>query len=192
MHLPVTQPVLIVEDDLSLAQALIGALEPTGIHVEHSVSAELAMELLRSRQYAVVVVEMVPASGVGISGSYLVKALRKLPKEKRPGVIMLASASASLRGVDRGTVAALLFKPLDLPLFAEYVTATYRRALSSNTDGAVGETNGRRCFCGHCDAPIAAWIADRPETFDAWLETPCPGCGTAPSSCGGRTEWSYR
>ena len=182
------QSVLIVEDDLSLAQALISALEPTGIPVEHSVSAELAMELLRSRQFAVVVTEMVPSSGVGVSGSYLVKTLRKLPKEKRPGVIMLASASASLRGVDRGTVAALLFKPLDLPLFTEYVTATYRRVLSADAGSEVAETPGHRCFCGKCDAPIASWISDRPETFEAWLETPCPGCGTPPSSGGGRSE----
>ena len=183
------QAVLIVEDDLSLAQALIGALEPTGIPVEHSVSAELAMELLRTRQYAVVVVEMIPSSGVGVSGSYLVKMMRRLPKERRPGVIMLASASASLRGVDRGTVAALLFKPLDLPLFAEYVTATYRRALSSNDAMDTVEKPLRRCYCGKCDAPIAAWISDRPETFAAWVETPCTACGTAPIIGGGRSDW---
>lgn len=183
------QPILIVEDDLSLAQTLVAALETTGIPIEHCVSAELAMEMLRSGHYAVVVVELVPSSGVGVSGSYVVKAVRKLPKERRPAVIMLASPSASLRGIDRATVGALLFKPLDLALFTEYVAATYRRALSVDPARQSSDASTRRCYCGACDAPIASWISDRPETFTAWLETPCPGCGTPPRVAGGRSEW---
>ena len=186
------QPVLLVEDDLSLAQSLVAAIEPTGIAVEHCVSSELAIELLRQREFAVAVLEMVPASEQGVSGSYVVKAMRKLPKEKRPTVIMLASPSASLRGIDRSSVAALLFKPLDLSLFVEYLTATYRRALCADPADAEGGTRQRRSFCGACDAPIAAWISDRPDTFPAWMETPCPGCGEPPALCGGRSEFVAR
>jgi DNA-binding response OmpR family regulator len=120
---------LLVEDDLSLAQTLAAALEPTAIPVEHCVSAELAIEMVAAKEYAVVVVELVPSSGDGASGGYVVRALRKLPKEKRPAAIMLASGSATLRGIDRTSIASLLFKPLDIPLFVEYVTATYRRRL---------------------------------------------------------------
>ena len=187
-----SQPILLVEDDLSFAQTILAALQPTGIRVEHCTTGELAIELLQNRYFPVIVVELIPASEDGISGGYVVKAIRKLPKERRPAVILLASGSASLRGLDRSTVGALLFKPLDFGLFTEYVVATYRRALSAHVpppDTAIDDGRPlKRCYCGACNSPIAAWISEQPETFAAWMDAPCPGCGLPPRLAGGRSE----
>ena len=125
----VAPPILLVEDDLALAQALTAELETVGIPVEHSPSGELALELLETKSYPVVVLELVLSTSGGISGGYVIKALRRLPRDQRPLVILMLSGSATLRGVDRSAVSSMLFKPLDFALFTEYVMATYRRAL---------------------------------------------------------------
>ncbi|HEU4522893.1 MAG TPA: response regulator [Thermoanaerobaculia bacterium] len=122
-------PILLVEDDLALAQLLACELETIGIPVEHSPSGELAIELLQAKHYPVIVMELILSTSGGISGGYVVKAIRKLPPEMRPLIVLMLNGSATLRGLDRSAVSAMLFKPLDVKLFTEYVFATYRRAL---------------------------------------------------------------
>ena len=124
-------PILLVEDDLPLAQTMASELEAVGVPVEHCPTGELAIELLEQKRYPVIVLELVLSLGGGVSGGYVVKAVKKMPRAQRPGVVLIASGAATLRGVDRSVVTSMLFKPLDFALFAEYILATYRRALSS-------------------------------------------------------------
>ena len=124
-------PILLVEDDLTLAQTMACELEAVGVHVEHCPTGELAIELLQQKRYPVIILELVlPLSG-GVSGGYVVKAVKKMPRAERPSIVLIASGAATLRGIDRSVVTSMLFKPLDFALFTEYILATYRRALSA-------------------------------------------------------------
>src|SRR6185436_19395901 len=121
-------PVLIVEDDLSLVQALTLSIETVGLPVEYCTSAETAIDLIKTRSYGCVVLDLILATG--LSGMYVVEAARSIAPEKRPSIVMMTGGNVELlRGVDRDIVKAVLLKPLDLELFAQYVLVTYRRAL---------------------------------------------------------------
>jgi two-component system chemotaxis response regulator CheY len=191
-------PILLVEDDLSLAQTVAILLENLGVPVEHCATGEVAIELVRSKRYPVVVVDIILQSG--ISGLYVVSAIREMPSEERPLVLIITGASLeTLRGVDRSVVTSVMLKPLDFNLFTQYVLATYRKALNlPHESGLVVPTESRRVrtFCGSCGAEITPWVVERPllprvtdDTFDVWMETPCRNCGSPPRAAGGRTEW---
>ena len=183
------QAILLVEDDLSLAQTLTAALEAVGIPVEHSPTGELACELIRAKAYPVVIVELILSSSGGISGGYVVKSVKRLPRESRPSVIVLASGSASLRGLDRSSISSMLFKPLDFNLFTEYVVTTYRHALSrQGLDTHAAKSATHESFCGACGAPLMPWSHEKPETFDKWADAPCKGCGKPPRVAGGKSN----
>jgi DNA-binding response OmpR family regulator len=127
----VLPPILLVEDDLALAQTMASELEAVGVPVEHCPTGGLAIELLQQKRYPVIVLELVLSLSGAVSGGYVVKAAKKLPRDKRPAIVLIASGSATLRGIDRSVVTSMLFKPLDFALFTEYILATYRRAVSA-------------------------------------------------------------
>ncbi len=190
-------PILLIDDDLSLAQALMLVLENLGLEVEHCATGEVAIDLLRQKRYAVAVVDVILTAG--ISGIYVVNAIREMPVEKRPVVLMLTGANIeSLRGVDRTLVTAVMLKPVDFELFGQYVLATYRKALGVPAEAAIVQNKPRvRSFCGRCGAEITPWIPQRPllpqisdDTFAIWAGTPCRSCGVTPREAGGRTEWT--
>ena len=194
----VAPPILLVEDDLSLAQTLTMLLENIGIPVEHCASGEMAIDLVRSQRYAVAVVDVVLMTGV--SGLYVVRAIREMPSERRPRVLVITGAGLeTLRGIDRSVVTAVMLKPLDFDLFAQYVLATYRKALHLPAESglsATTESRRVRTYCGNCGAEITPWIAERPhlpraggDAFEIWMDTPCRSCGSPPRTTGGRTEW---
>jgi len=178
--MPDVPPVLIVEDDLSLVQALTLAVETVGLPVEYCTSAETAIELLKARNYGCVVLDLILATG--LSGMYVVEAARSLPPEKRPSFVMMTGANVEqMRGVGRDVVKAILLKPLDLELFAQYVLATYRRALDlKSAAGAVTEVPAVRAYCGGCGNELPSWIAGTDNIFDQWLDMPCTNCGKTP------------
>ena len=118
-------PVLLVDDDLSLALAICSAIESAGLPVEHCSTGEMAIDLMKMNRYSVVVVDLMLSGGM--SGIYVIDAVRNFPPAERPSVLMITGASVeNLRGVDRQVVQAIVFKPLDLQLFAQMVLAVYR------------------------------------------------------------------
>jgi DNA-binding response OmpR family regulator len=194
----VALPILLVEDDLSLGQALSMLLENHGLQVERCATGEVAIELVRSKRYAVVVIDIILQTGV--SGLYVVNAIRELPSAKRPQVMMITGASLEvLRGVDRSVVSAVMLKPVDFDLFSEYVLAMYRKALNLPSEAGLMVTPQEervRTFCGNCGSEVTPWIAERQmlprvndDTLQIWMGMPCPACGSVPVATGGRTEW---
>lgn len=194
----VAYPVLLVEDDLSLAQTIVAAIQAATLPIEHCSTGEVAIELLKAKRYSVLIVDLIlPA---GISGVYVVNALRHLPAAERPSVMMITGAGPeNLRGVDRQLVSAVMFKPLDVPFFAQMVVTAYRNAVLRR--GEADETAPRiaRTFCGSCGSEIPPWVADNSivanlvdpdSTFAAWLDTPCTTCGSSPRAGGGRSAWT--
>lgn len=190
-----TLPILLVEDDLALSEALTSTIHATGLPVEHCTSGELAIDLVRERNFAVAVIDIV--LGIGVSGLYVINAIRQLPASRRPEVVVITGGKIeSLRGVDRSLVAAVLLKPLNLPLFADYVLATYRHAIANRPQ----PTPPVQTFCGSCKSPITPWLPDRlpianevasAAAFDRWLDTPCVNCGALPRVAGGLSAWSH-
>jgi two-component system, chemotaxis family, chemotaxis protein CheY len=195
----VAPPILVVDDDLALAQAMTVIIANLGIPVEQCATGEVAIELMKTKRYAVVVVDVILQSG--ISGIYVVDAVRHMPAEERPAVLMITGASMeTLRGVDRTIVTAIMLKPIDFDLFAQYVLATYRRSLNLTSE-AGGVTSPRmmrvRTYCGGCGAEISPWIAEvavlprgASEALESWMDTPCNQCGTIPRLSAARSEWT--
>ena len=190
-------PILVVDDDVALSQTMTLAIETAGVPVEQCTTGETAIELMRQKRYAVIVLDLILEQGV--SGLYVVNAIREMPPEQRPMILMATGANLeNLRGVDRSIVTAVLLKPLDFELFADYVLATYRRAIRSGTEiatAAIADASVRT-YCGSCGANITPWIFDPPhpaeaaDTFQLWFDTPCSRCGTTPRQAGGRSEWT--
>jgi DNA-binding response OmpR family regulator len=192
----VAPPILLVDDDLSLAQLMTMSISTMGVPVEHCATGEVAIELLQQKAYAVVVVDLILEGGK--SGIYVVNAIRDLAKERRPAILMVTGGNLeNLRGVDRALVTAVMLKPLDIELFTDYVLATYRRALNLQSEAGViaAVIEKVRTYCGDCGAEIEPWVAERNAndglSFETWLDTPCASCGTSPRlSCRGHSEWA--
>jgi ActR/RegA family two-component response regulator len=195
----VAPPILLVDDDLALAQTMALAIENVGIPVEHCTSGETAIQWIRDKRYAVVVLDLI--LGEGVSGLYVVDAIREMRPEQRPMILMTTGANLEgLRGVDRSMVAAVILKPVDFGLFADYVLATYRRAIHATSEVAAAHSLSPAIttYCGDCGAEITPWIFNPPhpasgsDTFELWLDTPCSRCGTSPRHAGGRSDWTPR
>ena len=182
-------PVLIVEDDLSLAQALTRAIEMVGLPVEYCTTAEVAIELIKARQYGCVVLDLILEGG--LSGMYVISAIRASESTSPPVVMITGATFEQLRGVNRDLVKVILFKPLDLELFAQYVLATYRRALDlKSSTGLIEQPPVVKTFCGGCGSEIPAWVAGHDNIFDQWLDTPCTTCGVTPRAGGSHSEFT--
>lgn len=194
----VASPVLLVDDDLSLAQVISLAIEAAGLPVEHCSSGEMAIDLMKANSYSVVIVDLILPGGM--SGIYVIDAVRNLPPAERPAVLMITGASAeNLRGIDRQVVQAVIFKPLDLQLFAQMVLTLYRHVVSQKSETPQTAPRIIRTFCGTCGSEIPPWIFDRDllpaivnpdEAFKIWLDIPCTRCGVSPRARGGRSNWA--
>ncbi len=199
-------PILLVDDDLSLAQTLTGAMESRALPVDHCASGEVAIELIAAKRYPLVIIDVILEQGV--SGVYVVDAIRKIPGAQRPDVLMLSDAKGTMRGIDHTVVTAVMLKPINFELFTDYVEATYRRAVGPVTPPPTvvpahehkGSRRSARTFCGACGNEIMPWLSQIPavalsvldtdDTFDAWLDMPCQTCGKAPRVVGGRSDLS--
>jgi DNA-binding response OmpR family regulator len=117
-------PILIVEDDLALGEALAFHLESAAITVDRCQSAELAVELLESKRYGLLVLDLMLLDGA--SGIYVIDHLRRVPEAERPPVLIITACNVdNLRSIDRCLVKAILLKPLDFELFRAFALATY-------------------------------------------------------------------
>jgi len=112
---------LIVEDDLPLGRLLSHALSKAGVQsICVSTAEEAAVELAqRTVQYALIDITL-----PGTSGLYVIEAVRRLDKEKRPAVVLITGTRANiLDKIDRTVVKAVMFKPLNVAALVGFVTA---------------------------------------------------------------------
>jgi DNA-binding response OmpR family regulator len=118
--------VLVVEDDESLCVLLEAALKRESLSVQCTNSAESAIDLLRERDFDVVVLDLMLA---GSSGHYVLGAIRQLEAKKRPRVLVITGASSdAVKTIDRNIAKSIMFKPLDLVSFAPVVRVEADRA----------------------------------------------------------------
>lgn len=112
---------LIVEDDLALARLLGHAMGRKGINAICVATAEEAtVELAQKRVDFALIDITLPGS----SGLYVIEAIRQVPKEQRPAVILVTGTRASiLDKIDRAIVKAVFFKPLDVTALVAFVAA---------------------------------------------------------------------
>ena len=115
------QNVLLVEDDRSLAHLIARALENAGMKVTSTDSSVDAILQLQRGRYDVLLLDIVLA---GSSGVYVVDALRDLPVDDRPTVVVITGARGNiLSTLDRTIVKTVMFKPLDVGSLTAYVKA---------------------------------------------------------------------
>ena len=118
-------PVLLVEDDTGIAKLLQRALVAKGMRVDHVPSAEEAILLLREgRAYSVAVIDLLLKEYS--SGFYAIEWLKARTTEM-PVVVITAAESKVLANIDRSVVKAILLKPLDPEVFAEFIVAMAAR-----------------------------------------------------------------
>ena len=184
---------LLVEDDLALAQTMILSLQRAGMAVEHCSTAEVAIELIQAHRFPVIICDVI--LGGGMSGLYVVDSLRKIPAEERPEVLVITGASLEyIRGLNRQLVTAILIKPVDFDLFTNMVRVTCEHASRRIPPSTLlSAKKSVHTYCGACDSEIAAWVdapgvANREEMFEGWMDLPCKTCGTTPRERGGRSE----
>jgi DNA-binding response OmpR family regulator len=112
---------LVVEDDLSLGKLLCRSLSKAGItSVCVSTAEEATIELVASPvDYALIDVTL-----PGTSGLYVVEAIRRLEKERRPAVVLITATRANiLDKIDRSVVKTVMFKPLNVQALVAFVSA---------------------------------------------------------------------
>lgn len=113
--------VLLVEDDASLVSLVSHGLEAVGCEVISTNSSVDAILKLQQGRFHVMLLDIMLS---GSSGMYVIDALRDLPVEERPSVVVITGARANIIGtVDRNIVKAVIFKPLDVPSLSAYVKA---------------------------------------------------------------------
>jgi DNA-binding response OmpR family regulator len=127
-------PLLLVEDEPHIAQGLIFNLEAEGYEVDHVVSGEEALEKLREKSYALMVLDlMLP----GIDG---IEVCRKLRAEgNRIPILMLTARAADedrISGLSSGADDYLV-KPFNLKEFLLRVAALLRRSHWTPTSQVV-------------------------------------------------------
>lgn len=124
-------PVLLVDDDVTLAEALALQIESAGIIVDRCQTAEVAVDLLGHKRYGLLVVDLMLLDGA--SGVYVIDSLRNIEEGSRPPVLIITACNVeNLRSVDRCLVKAIILKPVDFELFRAFALATYE-----NNGGAV-------------------------------------------------------
>jgi DNA-binding response OmpR family regulator len=126
-------PILIVEDDLALSEALAMQLESAGIQVDRCQTAEVAVELLRLKRYGLVVLDLMLLDGA--SGVHVLDNLRSTLSRDAPVLVITACNVDNLRSIDRCLVKAIMLKPLDFELFRAYALATYGMTVASREGG---------------------------------------------------------
>jgi DNA-binding response OmpR family regulator len=111
--------VLIVEDDTSLANLIARQLERAGLRASCTDSTVEAIMRIQRMRFEAILLDVMLA---GTSGLYVVEALRDIPSDERPKVIVITGARGSvLANLDRSIVKSVMFKPLDVKALAIYV-----------------------------------------------------------------------
>lgn len=112
---------LVVEDDLTLGKLLCHSFNKAGISsVFVSTAEEASIELAQKPvDYAVIDVTL-----PGTSGLYVIEAIRKLEKDRRPAVVLITATRANiLDKIDRNVVKTVMFKPLNVPALVAFISA---------------------------------------------------------------------
>jgi two-component system response regulator RegA len=112
---------LVVEDDLSLGKLLCHALGKASITALCVSTAEEASVELAGKPIDYVLVDVTLP---GTSGLYVIEAIRRIEKARRPAVILMTATRANvLDKIDRNVVKAVMFKPLHVEALVAFVAA---------------------------------------------------------------------
>jgi two-component system OmpR family response regulator len=149
--------ILIVEDDLVLADGLIRSLQQSGYIVDCSRDGEQAHQAIAIRNYDLVILDLgLPK----IDGLEILKRLRQ--RGSVPVLVVTArdTLEERIRGLDLGADDYMV-KPFDLPELEARVRALIRRGQSGGsavlTHGALTlDTSGRRALLGKQPLELSA------------------------------------
>jgi two-component system, OmpR family, response regulator TctD len=118
--------VLLVEDNPNLAQSLCDALDAAGFTVDHMRDGEAADHVLRTQDYALVILDL------GLPKLNGIEVLRRLRARRNPVPVLILTAHGSVedrvRGLDLGAD-DYLSKPFELTELEARARALIRRSL---------------------------------------------------------------
>lgn len=145
-------PILIVEDDESLARELVEQIRNAGYVVHHCPTATEAAESVSKTLYGLIILDLLLPD---VSSVYELNKLRSLAPQFRPPVLMVTASNVeNFRSVDRSRVKAIIFKPFDFSLVIAYAEATYKKPAA-----AFPPLNSRSCRRAVAECMLRSQIA---------------------------------
>lgn len=154
MNVPTHAPILLVEDDLDMADNIGDYLDRRGWRVHHAANGALALHLIMENQFAAIVLDRgLP----GIDGLELCRRLRAGAQRQLP-VLMLTAADTlndRLAGFSSG-VDDYVVKPFALPELHARLTALVRRS-----EGVAGGQGGELLRCADLEMNPTTRVVSR-------------------------------
>jgi two-component system phosphate regulon response regulator PhoB len=135
------QSVLIVEDEPNVHQLVDYNLVKEGFSVAHAASGEAALELVREKQFDIIVLDlMLP----GLDGLRVCQRLRKLPETRGTPVVVLTARNDEADIVTGLNLGAddYITKPFSPKVLVARIRAVLRRALPSPAEEGPSELDG--------------------------------------------------
>jgi CheY-like chemotaxis protein len=114
------QLVLVVDDDAAFRALMRVLLEHAGFRVDNACDGMEAINMMRSGEYAAVLLDLMMPRLNGFEVLWHLKALQ--PRMLDRVVIMTAASDATLRSLDRELVHSVLRKPFDISAFISVVS----------------------------------------------------------------------
>lgn len=113
--------VLVVEDDPAICTLLEALLRRRGLRTESVGDGNDAIRLLRRKNYAAVLLDIMLPGAFGFDVIRFLNAERPLMTSRV--IVMTAASNATLRDFDTSSIRALLRKPFDIAELGEHLDA---------------------------------------------------------------------
>ena len=127
--------VLVVDDEPAIRALVAKIVERAGLPVDSATDGADAIDKLESREYAVVVVDLMMPN---VDGYALIDYLKQRHRERPAVIVVSAGESAALRQLDGSMVHSIIRKPFDIDVLGDLILAASR----SLSGAEAGEHHG--------------------------------------------------
>ena len=124
-------------DDEPAIRALVAKIvERAGLPVDSATDGADAIDKLESKEYAVVVVDLMMPN---VDGYALIDYLKQRRRERPAVIVVSAGESAALRQLDGSMVHSIIRKPFDIDVLGDLILAASRSISGAETNEQHGD-----------------------------------------------------
>ncbi len=127
--------VLVVDDEPAIRALVAKIVERAGLPVDAASDGAAAIDMLESREYAVVVVDLMMPN---VDGYGLIEYLKKRSSERPAVIVVSAGESAALRQLDGSMVHSIVRKPFDIDVLGDLILAASRSVSGTEAGSESG------------------------------------------------------
>lgn len=127
--------VLVVDDEPAIRALVAKIVERAGLPVDVASDGAAAIDLLESREYAVVVVDLMMPN---VDGYGLIEYLKKRSSERPAVIVVSAMESPGLRQLDGSMVHSIVRKPFDIDVLGDLILAASRSVSGTDAEAEGG------------------------------------------------------